>query len=86
MDWMVNNNWVAWILVCKLRTYNPTVKFLKYEFNNTLLGDVTLFRITPGKTWIQPYIYIYIYVCVCGERNLVQTYSGVLIDYFLKSI
>ena len=63
MDWMVNNNWVAWILVCKLRTYNPTVKFLKYEFNNTLLGDVTLFRITPGKTWTQSYIY------VCVEKE-----------------
>ena len=24
-------------------------------------------------------------MCVCGERNLVQTYLGVLIDYFLKS-
>ena len=58
MDWMVNNNWVAWILVCKLRTYNLTVKFLKYEFNNTLLGDVILFKIKPGKTWIQPYIYM----------------------------
>ena len=64
MDWMVNNNWVAWILVCKLKTYNPTVKFLKYKFNNTLLGDVTLFRITPDKTWIQPYIY----VCVWRKK------------------
>ena len=28
------------------RTYNPTVRFPKYEFNNKLLGGVTLLRIT----------------------------------------
>ena len=43
-----------------LKTYNtcnPTVEFSKYEFNNKLLGDVTLLRITLDVTWIQPYIY-----------------------------
>ena len=65
MNWMINNNWLAWILVCISRTYrtcNPTVKILKYEFNNKLLNGITLLRITPSVTWIQPYIYIYIYI------------------------
>ena len=33
--------------------------FLKYEFNNKLLSDVTLFKITLSVTWI---LYIYIYI------------------------
>ena len=33
-----------------LKTYNLMVKFLKYEFNNKLLGGVTLLRVTPGVT------------------------------------
>ena len=68
MDRMVNNNWLTLILVCMLRTYrtyNSTVKILKYEFNNKLLGCVTLFRVIPGVTWTQSNIYINIYVCVC---------------------
>ena len=32
------------------RTYNSTVRFSKYELYNKLLGDVTLFRVTPGVT------------------------------------
>ena len=32
------------------RTYNTTDGFSKYELNNKLLGNVTLFRITPGVT------------------------------------
>ena len=50
MDWMINKNWLALILVCMLRTYrtcNSTVEFLKYEFNNKLLDDVKLLIITP---------------------------------------
>ena len=44
------------------RTYNLMVVFLKYEFNNKLMGGATLFRITPSITWTQAiYIYIYIY-------------------------
>ena len=44
------------------RTYNSTVRFLKYEFNNKLLGDIKLFRVTPSVTWTHLiYIYIYIY-------------------------
>ena len=39
--------------VCMLKTYktcNPIVGFLKYEFNNKLLGGVTTFRIMSGVT------------------------------------
>ena len=32
------------------RTYNPTIEFLKYEFNNKLLAGVTLLRIIPDVT------------------------------------
>ena len=48
-----------------LRTYRTcisTVRFSKYEFYNKLLSSVTLLKVTPGVTWIQPYIYIYIYI------------------------
>ena len=31
------------------RTYNSTTRFLKYEFNNKLLNDITLFRVTPSQ-------------------------------------
>ena len=53
MDEMVNNIRLVWKLACMLKTYrtcNPTVKFLKYEFNNKLLGGVTLLRVIPGVT------------------------------------
>ena len=39
--------------VCMLKTYktcNPIVGFLKYEFNNKLLGGVTTFRVMSGVT------------------------------------
>ena len=32
------------------RTCNPKVRFPKYEFNNKLLGGVTLLRIAPNVT------------------------------------
>ena len=54
MDEMVNNIRLAWKLACMLKTYktyNPTVRFSKYEFYNKLLGGITLFRVTPGVTW-----------------------------------
>ena len=38
------------------RKCNSTVGFLKYEFNNKLLGSVKFFRIMSGVTWTQPYI------------------------------
>ena len=45
------------------KTCNWMVGISKYEFYNKLLGGVTLLRVTPGVTWIQPiYIYIYIYI------------------------
>ena len=59
MDQMVNNIWLIWKLACMLRTYrtcNLTVRFLKYEFNDKLLGCVTFFRVTSGVTWTQSYI------------------------------
>ena len=49
---------MAWKLACVLRTYkicNSIVGFSKYEFNNKLLGGVTLFRVTQGVTWTKPY-------------------------------
>ena len=33
------------------RTCNSMVGFSKYEFNNKLLGGVTLLRIAPNVTW-----------------------------------
>ena len=32
------------------RTYNPTMEFLKYEFNNKLLAGVTLLGVISGVT------------------------------------
>ena len=55
MDWIVNCNQLAWILLCMLRTYrtcNPTMKFLKYEFNNKLLGGVIFLRVTPPNIFL----------------------------------
>ena len=54
LDQMVNYIWLAWKLACLLRpyrTYNPTIGFSKYEFNNKLLGGVTFFRVTSAVTW-----------------------------------
>ena len=65
MNQMVNNIQLTWKLGWILRTYktyNSMVRFSKYEFCSKLLGDVTLFRVTPCVTWTQPYIYIYIYI------------------------
>ena len=50
---------MAWKLASMLRpykTYNPTVGFSKYEFNNKLFGGVTFFWVASGVTWTQPYI------------------------------
>ena len=55
----VNYTRLAWKLACMLRAYrtcNPTVEFTKYEFNNKLLGGVTIFRVTLGVIWTKPYI------------------------------
>ena len=64
MDHMINNIRLVWKLACILSTYityNSSLGFLKYEFNDKLLGGVTLLRVILGITWIQPpYIYIYI--------------------------
>ena len=61
---MVNYTWLALKLAYMWRTYrkcDPTVGFLKYEFNNKLLGDVILLRVTLSVTWTH-LIYIYIYM------------------------
>ena len=53
MDEMVNNIRLAWKLACMLKTYktyNPTAKFSKYEFNNKLLSAVILLRVTQDVT------------------------------------
>ena len=55
IDQIVNYFWLAWMLR-PYRTYNPTVGFSKYEFNNKLLSGVIVFRVTPGATRTQPYI------------------------------
>ena len=50
---MVNYIRLAMKLVYMLRTYrtrNSLIKFLKYEFNNKLLGGVTFFRVMLGVT------------------------------------
>ena len=46
MDRMVNYIRLA----CMLRTYNSTIEFSKYEFNNKLLIGVTLLGITSCVT------------------------------------
>ena len=58
-DQMVNYIRFAWKLACMLRpyrTYNPTVGFSKYEYNNKLLDGVTVFKVTLSVTRTQPYI------------------------------
>ena len=50
MDRMVNYIRLTCKLACMLsiyRTCNSTVGLLKYEFNNKLLGVITLLRVTP---------------------------------------
>jgi len=47
---MVNYIRLAWKLASMLRTYNSTVGFSKYKFNNKLLYGVILFRATLGVT------------------------------------
>ena len=59
IEQMVNYIQLAWKLACvsrTYRTYNPTIGFPKYDFNNKLLDGVTFFRVTSGVTWTQPYI------------------------------
>ena len=65
MDRMINYIRLVLEFTCMLktcRTYNSTVKFSKYEYNNKLLDDVTLLRVCDIKCNLNstPYIYIYI--------------------------
>ena len=53
MNEVVNNILLAWKLACMLRIYktcNPTVRFLKCEFNNKLLSGVILLRVILNVT------------------------------------
>ena len=57
---MVNYIRLTLKLACLLRIYrtcNPTIGFPKYDFNNKLLGGVTLFGVRSGVTLIQSYIF-----------------------------
>ena len=59
-DQEVNYTRLTWKLACTLkknRKYDPTVGFLKYEFNNKLLVGVTCFWVTSSVSWTQPYIF-----------------------------
>ena len=73
MNRMVNYIRLAWKLACMLKTYktyNSTVRFSKYKFNNKLLSSVTLLKITLFIIWTQPiYIYIYIYMDRVSPSN-----------------
>ena len=68
MNLIVIYIWSSWKLACikrTYRTYNSTVRFSKYEFNNKLLGVVTLIIVTQSVTSIQPYMCVCVCVCVC---------------------
>ena len=65
MDRMINYIRLVLEFTCMLktcRTYNSTVKFSKYEFNNKLFDDVILLRVCSIRCNLNstPYIYIYI--------------------------
>ena len=71
MNQMVNYIRLAWKLACMLKTYktyNSTVRFSKYKFNNKLLSSVILLKITLFIIWTQP-IYIYIYMDRVSPSN-----------------
>ena len=62
MDRMINYIRLVLEFTCMLRTYrtyNSTIKFSKYEFNNKLLDNVTLFRVCYIRCNLNstPYIY-----------------------------
>ena len=62
------------------------VGFSKYEFNNKLLGDVILLRVTLGVTWTRPYIYICVCVCMY-EMSLSHIWcNSCKVTYFLHHI
>ena len=49
---MINYIQLAWKLACMLRTYrtfDATVGFSKYKFNNKLLVGVAFFRVTSSS-------------------------------------
>ena len=84
MNLIVIYIWPSWKLACikrTYRTYNSTVRFSKYEFNNKLLGGVTLIIVTPSVTWIQTYIFVC--VCVCVWDVLVSNHPKKLKLFFV---
>ena len=52
------------------------IGFSKYEFNNKLLGGVTLLRVISGVTWTQPYLYIYIYIYMKKIKKIASNASN----------
>ena len=57
-------------MACMLRTYktnNSMVGFSKYEFNNKLLGGITLLKVISSVTWTQP---IYMPLCIVLIINI----------------
>ena len=57
---MVNNIQLTWKFASLLRTYktcNLTFIFLKYEFYNKLLGNVTLFEPNPIYIYWSEYLF-----------------------------
>ena len=80
MNLIVIYIWPSWKLACIKRTYrtcNSTIRFSKYEFNNKLLGGVTLIIVTQSVTTIQPYI------CVCVCDVLVSNHPKKLKLFFV---
>ena len=86
---MVNYIRLAWKLACILRIYrtcNSTVGFLKYEFNNKILGGIILLRVTLSVTWTQPpplslSLYIYIINIIMGANH--KAYNLFIYLFFL---
>ena len=72
MDRMINYIRLVLEFTCMLktyRTYNSTVKFSKYEYNNKLLDDVTLLRVCYIRCNLNSTSYIYIYIYRQRERE-----------------
>ena len=74
------------------RTCNPTVRFSKYEFNNKLLGSITLFRLglsIQSDDLTHPKVLIGsdpIKSLVSGWSFVTKTDSGGFVSVFLPKI
>ena len=73
---MVNYIRFVWNLTCILRTYttyNPTVGFAKYEFNNKLLDGVTFFRVTMNiiHLWVNFFLSLFDFFVI--KKNIITS-------------